>query len=172
MKESTRTPARAVAEATELYGQRKYAEAEACCQEVLERHPDHAQALFIAGLAAMHTGRPALAVASLERVCELVPDSSHYHYNLAVTLKDVGRPAEALTHYQTCLRLQPSHWDAMWNGGELLRMREHFKTAAEYFEQLIPQAFRYRGLYHRLAVCYGFLGRTAEAEKMFKQELA
>lgn len=172
MNEATHSSAMAIQEATQLYTARDYAKAEAACLEILERQPDHGQALLIAGLAALNTGRPALGIATLEHACRVQPGSALYHYNLAVSLNDVGRPAEALVHYQSCLRLQPGHADALWNGGELLRMRERFDIAAAYFEQLLPQAFKYRGLYHRLAVCYTYLGRTAAAEEMFKQELA
>ena len=161
-----------IEQARQHYSARRHAEAEAICMRLLERDPDDAEALHVAGLAANATGRKALGLASLQKAARLAPNHAQLHYNLAVTYGEAGRDAEAMLSYRNCLRLQPGHADAMWNYGELLRLSERFDLAVELFERLIDAGRIYPGIYHRTAVCYTFLGRMDAAAQMYEQELA
>jgi tetratricopeptide (TPR) repeat protein len=48
------------------------------------------------------------AIAQLERMIQLVPGDAIAHYNLAYLYKIVGRPLEALKHFETSARLDPN----------------------------------------------------------------
>ncbi|RZI78242.1 MAG: tetratricopeptide repeat protein, partial [Variovorax sp.] len=146
--------------------------AEAACQQALALDAQQADALHIAGHIAGRRGQREQALALVEQAIALVPNHPQYHYNMAVSLGEMGRENEAALHYQACLRQRPHHGDALWNYGEMLRMAEHFERAAELFLRFEAGGGNYPALHHRLAVCMGALGRDAEAAARFARELA
>ena len=47
------------------------------------------------------------AVEALEMAIRLNPDPYQNHFNLGMTLEKLGRPDEAIKHYQGCLERAP-----------------------------------------------------------------
>ena len=62
-----------------------------------------------------------------------VPDDAALHYNRAIVLEDLGRPADALEGYEACVRLSPDFADAHWNAARLYEERGIVKQALRHF---------------------------------------
>jgi hypothetical protein len=72
------------------------------------------------------------------------------------------------------LAIHPDFADALWNYGELLRLREFFGKALQCFQRLerIEGGRRRDKMAHRMAVCCHWLGRDEEAAALFKEQIA
>ena len=60
-----------------------------------------------------------LYLAAFERALKVHPNYAEAHYNLADTLEDAGRFAQARSHWQAYLRLEPSGLWAKYARGRL-----------------------------------------------------
>jgi predicted Zn-dependent protease len=99
-----------------LYFQDRVAEAEAICRETLRLRPDHPYALKGLGLCLAKTGDLPGAIASIERAIDHRPAWFDPYWDLAVTLLDAGRAAEAIAVVQRGRAALPDRerdWDRM-----------------------------------------------------------
>src|SRR5215471_14479559 len=81
---------------TALHRQGKLADAERCYGEVLQRQPDHFDALHLLGVIALQTRRTERGVELIKRAIGLNPNVAEAHNNLGNALTDLRRHAEAL----------------------------------------------------------------------------
>lgn len=101
--------------------------------------PDDAEDWDRLGVVFTHTLSYEQACAAFEEAIRLKPDSAGLHYNLATTLKALGRSAEAEASLNHCLSLDPCHWPAHYSLAHLGRSGQ----AAEHIRQLqdvLPEA--------------------------------
>ena len=84
-------------------------QAEAVYRQILATQPDHADAVFLLGVAALQTGDPARALHLIIRAVKLQPRNSAYHSNMAVALRALGRRGEAIASYREALLHQPGN---------------------------------------------------------------
>jgi len=88
----------------------------------VELNPRWARAQANYGFALFLTGDSPAATGRFERAFELVPEpdaASEWHVYYARTLADVGRAAEAVTHYERQLALDPRDRSALFGLAEL-----------------------------------------------------
>jgi Tfp pilus assembly protein PilF len=137
-------------------------------EKVLRAVPRHALATLTLGVAQANLGQGREALAALEHAVQLAPDDAMFRYNFAVTLAQLGFEDHAMLEYRACLRLDPEHPDALWNYGEMLRLREHFTSALKCFERLLANKRHYLSLHHRTAVCCNALGLDKRARELFE----
>jgi len=107
----------------------------------------------------------ALALAELKEAIALEPGDSWSYALMAFTLTSAGRPAEAIPHISTAIRLDP-HYPSffMYVLGLTEFSLEHFEaaaTAAETSTKLNPDD---ESAFLLLAAAYGHLGRQHDAE--------
>ena len=76
-------------------------------EQTLAKDPTSAEAYFYLGLARNNLNQPQLAVSAYESAIELEPDFSSAHWNLAFTYWELGRTADARSHLETYLKLNP-----------------------------------------------------------------
>jgi tetratricopeptide (TPR) repeat protein len=93
----------------------RLAEADHCYRQLLAGQPDHADALHLLGLLALHGGRFDAAVGLISRAIEIAPRNAAYHYNLGVVLRDAGRLEASAARYREAIRLDPRHVEAYVN---------------------------------------------------------
>ncbi len=67
-------------------------QAEAAAKAILDRHPDHAGALHLAGIGEISRGNHQAAAALLQRSIASAPDSARTHNNLGIALSSLGKP--------------------------------------------------------------------------------
>jgi tetratricopeptide (TPR) repeat protein len=134
--------------------------------------PRLAFARLIAGVSLSALGRGNEAVEQLQYASRLDPQDAQIRYNLAVTLQQSGQDDLAMLEYTACLELNPWHADALWNYGEMLRLREHFSRALTCFEQLLAvEGIKRPKMAHRMAVCCSALGLDQQAEALFCEQI-
>ncbi|MDN3279000.1 tetratricopeptide repeat protein [Frankia sp. RB7] len=95
-------------------------QAEAVYRQILATQPDHADAVFLLGVAALQTGDAARALDLFIRAVKLQPRNSAYHGNMAVALRALGCRGEAIASYREALLHQPGNLDTHIQLGLLL----------------------------------------------------
>jgi tetratricopeptide (TPR) repeat protein len=76
--------------------QKRYNDSEAFCRKALAIQPDHAFAHAGLGMSLAKQGQLEAGVAALHRAMEIQPNWPEPYWDLAVALKDAGKPKEAL----------------------------------------------------------------------------
>jgi tetratricopeptide (TPR) repeat protein len=98
----------------------RLAQAEALCEDMLARQPDHVDALHLRGVLCIQAGRHDTAIALLERVLARAPELALAHKNLGAAFHAAGRPAAAEASYRRALALAPELAEAHNLLGQLL----------------------------------------------------
>ena len=93
--------------------------AEAGYRALLQRQPQHADAIHYLGLIAYQRGGYAQAVGLFEQSIRLRPGVAGYQTNLGNALKKLGRSRAALAAYQQAVRCEPTLAAAQYNLGSL-----------------------------------------------------
>jgi tetratricopeptide (TPR) repeat protein len=90
----------------------RQAEADAAIARALELGPRSARTFDTAGVVLSRGGRHARAVECFARATALEPANAGFQFNLASSLKFLGRFTEAEAAYEACLAADPRHWRA------------------------------------------------------------
>jgi tetratricopeptide (TPR) repeat protein len=104
----------AVNKANTLCSEKRYDEALTACENFLRTEPDNYLALYTLGRIASETGRElARGEQALRRCLEITPriqepDHAGAYYRLGLIAEKANRPAEARSHYQAALALEPA----------------------------------------------------------------
>ena len=116
-----------------LHRQGKLADAERCYGEVLQRQPDHFDALHLLGVIARQTRRTEQGVDLIKKAIGLNPKVAAAHNNLGNALRDLKRPAEALASYDKAIALKPDFAEAHNNrGNALMDLKRPAEALASY----------------------------------------
>ncbi|MGN7983725.1 tetratricopeptide repeat protein [Burkholderia sp. 22313] len=128
---------------------------------------------LLLGVALAQGGRRREALEAFTWAAALAPHDPQIRYNLAVALHESGQQELAMVEYRACLERDPDCANALWNYGELLRLREHFDKALECFDRLADLECRLRDkAAHRMAVCCAYLGLDERAAALFETQIA
>lgn len=84
-------------------------DAERIYRQVLDQHPDFADALHLYGVLESQRGRHAQAVALIERAIQQNPNQAAYYENLAMALTVSGRSLAAIDAYSKSVALNPNN---------------------------------------------------------------
>lgn len=90
-----------------LLKQNKLPEAVQSLRRTMELDPGADKVQSMLGAALFLQGDYVAAVEALEMAIRLNPDPYQNHFNLGMTLEKLGRPDEAIKHYQGCLERAP-----------------------------------------------------------------
>ena len=98
----------------------RLSEAGQCCRAILERQPNHPEALHLLGLLAHQVGDDANAIALLRQATLEAPRAANFYANLGIVLLRHRRATEAAAALRTAIRLQPKEFGALANLGVAL----------------------------------------------------
>ncbi|WP_080424634.1 tetratricopeptide repeat protein [Burkholderia ubonensis] len=145
----------------------------ACARRAVSIDPGSSFVRLLLGVALNRCGQRREAIDELARAAALAPHDPQIRYNLAVALHESGQEELAMHEYRACLERDPQCANALWNYGELLRLREHFDKALECFDRLvrIESGLRDKAA-HRMAVCCAYLGLDERAQALFETQIA
>jgi Flp pilus assembly protein TadD len=90
----------------------RQAEADAAVERALALGPREARTHDTIGVVLSRGGRHARAARCFERATELEPGNPGFQFNLASSLKFLGRFNEAEAAYEACIAANPRHWRA------------------------------------------------------------
>jgi protein O-GlcNAc transferase len=109
------------------------AEARRIYQSILEKTPDHADALHLLGIIAVMTGQPDKAVDLIRHAIVANPAAAAYHDDLGIALAGLGREDEAIASHQKALELNPKLFNAHFNLAGVLILSGRFDQALASF---------------------------------------
>ena len=133
----TKQTRRYLAQALELHRAGRFAEAEKRYARHLSGHPDDPAALKDAATVALQIGNPALAIARLERLVALDPQSANAYGNLGYALIQAGRFADAARRLERALEIDPSYAVAHNNLGIAYEHLSRHAEAIDAFERAL-----------------------------------
>ena len=110
----------AFARAVEHHRAGRLREAEPLYRHVLERQPDHSDALHFLGVIAQQFGDPESALHLIQRAIRQSPDSAPYHNNLGEAQRALGLIKDAAASYRRAVELDPGFSTAHNNLANIL----------------------------------------------------
>ena len=146
-------------------------EAESLYRQVLASDRKHVASLHHLGIIALQRGQAQVAVDMIGRAIAINDRIPDYHYNMAFALHALGRPGEAVVHYQHAVKLKPDYVEAHTNLGNVLRELGSHRDAVACYERVIalrPSA----EAHYNLANTLSQLGRLDEAVTSYRRALA
>jgi predicted TPR repeat methyltransferase len=157
----------AVALANLLQRNERLDEADALYRAVLEKAPQHVDALHFAGVLAHRLGRHDDAVALIEQSLALASDRADCYNNLGIVLQSTGRLDAAISAYRRAIALDPRHANAHSNLGVLLRASGRPLDAEASYRTAIELDAGHADAYTNLGILLNGLKRTDEAVACF-----
>jgi tetratricopeptide (TPR) repeat protein len=91
--------------------------AELVYREILEKSPDHADALHLLGMVCHQSARADEAERLIRRAISVVPNQAVFHSNLGLVLAAMGKREEASDAYRRAAQLDPESAEALNNLG-------------------------------------------------------
>jgi tetratricopeptide (TPR) repeat protein len=135
-----------------LHQQLKLADAERIYIEVLQRQPNHFDALHLLGVVAVQTKRTARGIELITKAIGLNANVAAAHNNLGNALRDIKRPQEALASYARAIALKPDYAETYYNRGLALQDLKRPEDALASYDEAIAlkpdyaDAYNNRGL--------------------------
>jgi Flp pilus assembly protein TadD len=127
-------------------------EAAEALDQVLERFPNHVEALHQKGMILARTGNAEAGIAFLQRATAAKPDQPLYWNNLAAACLTCDRLDQAREAAQRAVSLDPQYVMAWRNLGTAAGALKHYAAAAQAFEKASQLAPRDADLWYQLAL--------------------
>jgi tetratricopeptide (TPR) repeat protein len=138
-------------------------------QSVLERNPNHPDALHLLGVVAHQLGKHQPAAELISRAISLRPNAPAYYANLAEVWRALGQLDRALECCRTALRLQPSYPEAANNLGLALLQNGNLAEACEHFQAALRLRPNFAMAHNNLANALRTQGDLEAAIDHFKK---
>jgi predicted O-linked N-acetylglucosamine transferase (SPINDLY family) len=147
-------------------------EAEDFCQRVLQRQPNHSDAMHLLGVIAGQMGRADRAVELINTAIALNPTSADYHDDLGLVLLQMGRIDEAIEAHLKAIALDPKHPQASYNLGNLLQNNGRIDDSIAAYRQHLNVRPNSAETFHNLGCALKKKGLLEEAEACVRRALA
>jgi len=113
-----------------------------------------------------------VAVSKYNQALALKPNYTEVHYNLGVTLRELGLIEGAIKSYKNALNIKNDYPDAHYNLGNALLSVKKYDAAIKHFESAIVFNPKFAKAYYNLGLLYKRVGKDQEAGKNFDKALA
>lgn len=161
-----------IAAVRDCYLSGRIADALHAAQTLLDRHPDHAELLNLAGVCYMALGDDKAAEAALRRGSQAAPESADISNNLGVLYRKMGRQDEAERWFRRAVATAPGHGQALLNLGLQLRSARRLDEARHAISQAIEMAPDNHQAWNVLGLVLKDLRRFDEADVAHRRALA
>jgi protein O-GlcNAc transferase len=169
---ATPSAERLMQQALALHEAGQQREAQTIYAEILDRDPDHADALHYSGLAAHQAGKTGQAISLMTRALKRNPAKIDFYLNLGQVLESNGAFEDAIALYRQAIALDAGSEAAHYRLGLALYASKQYVEAARSFSQgmsLDPAS-------HKGASALGNtlrdLGRLEQATVCYRQAIA
>ena len=136
-KAPSATPAEMIDRARAVDQQGRLADALTICQEILERQPDHLDALCLAADITARSGDSERALQLYRKVLDLKPDHAPAHYKCGNLLRNREQMEAALASYDQAIALDPGFAYAFCNRGVVLERLQRWNAALESYDRAL-----------------------------------
>ncbi len=158
-------------EAVNHHQSKRFQQAEAGYDYILDQFPRHADSLHLRGLLAYQQNQHGLALQLINQAIALDATKPHYFFNYALVLEKEERWDEAISSYQEAIRLKPHYVEALSNVGNLYRLRKQWNNAISAYEEakkLKPQS---ADLWNNLGVVFKEINDPVQALRHYQQAI-
>jgi Flp pilus assembly protein TadD len=161
-----------IAAIRDCYLSGRFADALRAAQTLLDRHPDHAELLNLAGVCYMALGDDKAAEAALHRGSQAAPESADIGNNLGVLYRETGRQDEAERWFRHAIATAPGHGQALLNLGMQLRSAKRLDEAQHAISRAIEVAPDNHQAWNVLGLVLKDLRRFNEADIAHRRAMA
>ena len=144
-------------------------EAERLYRWILQRSPQHADALNLLGVTAVQQGKPDEAIAHIGRALRINPANATFHYNLALAHQAAGDREAAILNYQRAAALKSDYFDALSNLGSLLLNTGETEEAESSYRRALRLAPANAMAHHNLGALLLVKNSNDEAAACFRE---
>ncbi len=120
-----------------FHQQGRFAEAERIYREILQRAPNHFDALHLLGVIACQNRAYEQAVQLISKAISKNPNAAAAYYNRGNALKELDRPGEALVSYDKAIALKPDFAEAYSDRGIALQKLKRLEDALASYDKAI-----------------------------------
>jgi tetratricopeptide (TPR) repeat protein len=149
----------------------RFSEAEAAYRQILDKMPEHADALHLMGLLSLQAGNHAVALEMIDRAIDQNEGNANAWSNRGAVLLALGRAVEAEESYRRAIGLNPRYAGAYCNIGQLLLSAGRLSEAEQSYRLALEidpgNATAHFNLGRVLKACY----RLQEASAELRQAL-
>jgi Tfp pilus assembly protein PilF len=146
-------------------------EAQQIYRQILALDPNHADALYLFGMVAQHSGKHEVAVEYICRAVELKGDVALFHHSLGDAHRGLGRLVEAVACYRRALALKPHVAEAHNSLGVVLNSQGKPKEAIACYCRALEINPAYADANHNLGDALEQMGDLCGAENCFRSAL-
>jgi Flp pilus assembly protein TadD len=160
-----------LAQATQLLGARRPADALVPLGEAARLQPSDPTIQHDLGLACLEVGHVPEAVAAFQRAVTIKPRYADAHFRMGIALERLGDVRGAIVAYDRATELQPSLAEAWFRAGALVYTMGHREEAIGCFRRAASSGSKSR--FGRLGAARALLAeeRDVEAERALRQML-
>ena len=113
-----------------------------------------------------------VAVTKFKQALALKPNYTEVHYNLGVTLRELGLIEEAIKSYKNALNIKNEYPNAHYNLGNALLSIKKYDAAIKHFESAVVFNPEFAQAYYNLGLAYKLIKNDFEAGLSFDKALA
>jgi len=150
-------------------GQKKEAIIE--IETLIKDYPLAPLLLNISGTFYKSNGQLDFAVTKFEQALSLKQNYAEAHYNLGVTLRELGKIKEAIKSYKNAISIKNAYPNAHYNLGNALLSLKQYNDATKHFALAATFDPKLAQAYHNLGLSYKHLGKDLEAGNNFDKAL-
>ena len=148
-----------------------HAAAEKIFRQVLERDPEHPDALHMLGLTLHGQGRFAEAAPAIDKAITVLPNQAMFHTHAGVVAAALGTLDPAVEHYKMAIKCDPDYADAYNNFGVLLDAIGMYDQALQILNQGLSRNSNAAMLFANRGKVLMRLGRDVDAQRNYEKAL-
>ena len=145
--------------------------AEVLYRKILNRVPDHPDAMHMLGAIATGRSRPERAIQLIGKVLEIFPNAAEAHFNLGNAYVAAGKRPDAIASYRRAIASKPDYALAYSSLGREQSKERDFVGALASCRRGIQLDPTLADSHLNLGIALWNLGRLAEAEAAFRETL-
>jgi Tfp pilus assembly protein PilF/predicted RNA methylase len=150
----------------------RWEDAKSAFQSVLNKIPDHADAMWRLGMAMFFTGEADPAIDLIELSLGRDTDNAGAHNALGFVFRTQDEFALAESHFRQAAALTPDDADVLFNLGVVLLRRQNFADARQVLEKAKTLAPKDSDIHLNLGAALRKNGEDDEAEIVFRRAIA
>ncbi len=147
-------------------------EAEAIYQSILQKQPQHSDAIHLLGVIAHQVGKNEIAVNLIDSAIKINPDVANFYNNAGEAYRALHNYDLALARYEKAIAIKPDYAEAHNNLGITLKDVDRIDEAMSHYEQALSIKPDYVEAHNNLALALHTKDRMDEAMTHYEQALA